>query len=410
MRISTNQMYQSGLNSLLTQQERTLKLQEQLGTGLRVQIPSDDPIAAAQIELMQQRISSTELLQHNKEAAKSKLEFEESVISDSLSVLQSLRELQVKAGSGALSDSDRKILATEAAALLNQLQGAANSKDNNGFYLFSGGRAGIPAVSINSSGQYIYNGDSTQRFQAITDSSQVAINDTGDALFMRLPNGNGHFSVSQTATNMGAGTLSSGAITNPAAYVEDNYTLSFALNSQGNVVYMVNGAASGQLIPPSGLPDDAPLYQDGAMIDFNGLEVKMTGTPENGDTFSIRPSQNESVFSTIQSMISNLNAPSTTNAEKALIQTQNNQLLEQIDTAFNNLNNAQSQIGNRLVQLKRADITNSDLLLTSQDTLRVLRDVNYESVATEFNFQIINLQAAQQSFVRIQNLSVFNYI
>lgn len=64
MRISTNQIYQNSLSSLLLKQERVAKLQEQLSENfLKVRYSSDDPIAFAQIELMNQRISITELLQ-----------------------------------------------------------------------------------------------------------------------------------------------------------------------------------------------------------------------------------------------------------------------------------------------------------------------------------------------------------
>lgn len=55
MRISTSQIYQRGTVNMLQQQEKALKLYEQLSSGLRVKIPSDDPIASTQIELMNQR-------------------------------------------------------------------------------------------------------------------------------------------------------------------------------------------------------------------------------------------------------------------------------------------------------------------------------------------------------------------
>ena len=411
MRISTSGIYRHAVNAMQIQQEKTSKLQEQLSTGYRVRVPSDDPIAAAQIELMDQRISYTENLQHNVVSARGKLEFEEKVLEGSVGALQRLREIQVRAGDGALSDSDRKSLADEAQSLLNQLQGDANSKDSEGFYLFSGGRASTPAVSLNAFNQYVYNGDSTQRFQAITHSSQVAINDTGDAVYMGIPNGNGRFSISQTATpNTGTAVLSSGVVSNASAFVEDNYTVSFALNTQGDLVYLVNGTNSGNVIPASGLPDDAPLYKEGSTVSFNGIEVGVTGMPNAGDAFSIQPSHNESVFSIVQNMITNLNQPRTTATEKALVLTENNQLLNELDSALNHISNFQSDIGNRLNQLTRAETSNIELITTSKDTLKTLREIDPTEVAVEFNLQLINLQAAQKSYVSIMGMSIFNYI
>lgn len=411
MRISTNQIYQRGLNSLLVQQERASKLQERLASGLRVESPEDDPIAAAQIELMNQRISSTELLQKNLQNATSALSLEEGILASTVTALQRLRELQVQAGNPALSENDRKSLAVEATNLLGQLQDYANSKDIDGSFMFSGGKASTQPITLNAMGQFVYNGDSTQRYQAVSGNFQVALNDTGDSLFMRIPNGNGTFAVAQTATpNTGSGVVSSGSLVNPTAYVPDNYTMNFALNSQGNLVVMVSGAASGNVIPPSGLPDDAPLYQDGMSVNFNGMEMELSGTPLQGDSFSVTPARNSSIFATVQSMIANLNQPFGTAVEKAATFTVNNQLLAEFDSAITNVLNVQSDVGARLNQLDFADDLNSNVLLVSNETRKKLRETDPVAVATEYNLQLINLQAAQQSFVRIQGLSVFNYI
>jgi flagellar hook-associated protein 3 FlgL len=411
MRISTNQMYQRGLNNILDLQQRVMKLQDQQSSGLKVLSPSDDPVASAQIELMKNRIGSTELLQKNRQTVDSALSLEEGILSDTINSLHRLREIQIQAGNGALSEEDRKTLAVEATSILSQLQDYANTKDANGNYMFSGGQSTVQAISINSTGQYVYNGDSTQRLQAVTHSLKVATNDTGDNVFMRIPNGNGIFTVNQTATpNTGTGVVSTGSIVNASAYVPDNYTMSFALNSQGKMVVMVSGTASGDVVPPTGLPDDAPLYQDGSVVNFNGMELTVSGTPAAGDSFAINPAKNESIFSTVQRMISNLNKPYKTSVDKALIETENNQLLSQLDKAFSHISNVQADLGARLNQLASAENANQNLLDTSNAALKLLREIDPYQVASELTLQIYNLQIAQKSYVQIQGMSLFNYI
>lgn len=412
MRISTNQIYQNSLSSLLLKQERVAKLQEQLSENfLKVRYSSDDPIAFAQIELMNQRISTTELLQKNRESADSALSMEESILNDCTTSLQRLREIQVKAGNATLSEQDRKALAIEANIILNELLDFANTKDINGDYMFSGGQTSTVPFSINSSGQYIYNGDSTQRFQLVASSLQMAINDPGDALFMRIPNGNGSFTIKQTGTpNTGTASLNTGSITTPSAYVPDDYTMGFALNSQGQLVVMVSGAVSGNVIPPTGLPDDAPLYEEGMAVSFNGMEIKVSGMPNPGDAFLINPSQNESVFATIQNMINNLNQPYSTATEKAAATTVNNQILAQIDSSLTTILDARANLGARLNQLEHAETANADLIEQSKIILKRLQEVDPLAAATEFKQELYNLEVAQQSFVLIQGLSVFNFI
>lgn len=410
MRISTNQIYQRSINNIMAQQEKLSRLDDQLSNNRRVQSPSDDPIAAAQIELMSQRLKSSEVYNSNIQSANSKLKFEEGVLTGVKTALQRLREIQVQAGNGALSDSDRKTLANEAQNLLNQLQDYANFKDNDGYYMFSGGKSASAAISL-INGQYVYNGDSTQRLQQITDSMQVAINDPGDAIFMQIPDGNGVFTVQQTATpNAGTAIASSGSVINPAAYIPDNYTLTFALNSQGKTVVMVTGATTGNVIPSTGLPDDAPVYQDGASITFNGMDIKISGDPQPGDSFAISPAQSSSMFATVQQMIAALTQSHLTPADKAQVQTINNQLLAQIDSALNRVLDVQSDIGSRMNLLDSAENANDNLIEVSTEVLKQLREINPVVVAAEYNAQIYNLQIAQQSFSRLQGLSIFNFI
>ncbi|HAU0707352.1 TPA: flagellar hook-associated protein FlgL [Legionella pneumophila] len=411
MRISTNQIYQRGLDNLLTQQERLARLQDQQASGIRVRTPSDDPVASAQIELIKQRISNIELLQNNRQAADSALRLEEGILSNTVNSLHRLREIQIQSGNPSLSEEDRKTLVVEAQALLNQLLDYANTKDSNGSYMFSGSKSLTQPVSLNLSGQYVYNGDNTQRFQAVTTSLLVAVNDTGDNVFMRIPSGNGRFAIRETVTpNTGTASVSSGSVINEAAFVPDNYTMTFALNSQGNLVVMVSGTLSGNVIPPSGLPDDAPLYQEGSAISFNGMEMVVSGLPKAGDSFSISPAKNESIFSTVQRMINNLNKPYVSSVEKAATQTENNQLLAQIDSALGHILSVQSDLGARLNQLETAEKANNDYLDISAATLKKLREIDPVAVATELNLQLVNLQAAQLSFTRIQGLSLFNFL
>ncbi|KTC88924.1 flagellar hook-associated protein FlgL [Fluoribacter dumoffii] len=412
MRISTNQIYQNSINRLLLKQEQVAKLQERIDENfVKVRYSSDDPIAFSQIELMNQRISFTELLQKNRESADNALSMEESVLNDCTTSLQRLRDIQVKAGNATLSEGDRKALAIEANIILNELLNYANTKDINGDYMFGGGQTSTLPFTINTLGQYVYNGDNTQRFQLVGSSLQMAINDPGDGLFMRIPNGNGSFAIRQTGTpNTGTASLDPGSISNPSAYVADNYTLSFTLNSQGNLVVMVSGAVTGNVIPPTGLPDDAPLYQEGMTVNFNGMEMTVSGTPAPGDAFSITPSQNESVFATIQEMINNLNQPFSTASEKAAATTLNNQILAQIESALTTILDARANLGSRLNQLEHADTANADLIEQSRITLKRLQEVDPLVAASEYKQELYNLEIAQQSFVLIQGLSLFNFI
>jgi flagellar hook-associated protein 3 FlgL len=411
MRISTGQIYQRALNNILNQSAQVSLWQDQLSTEKRVQVASDDPIAAAKINLMRQRISATEQLDKNRQNAQGMLGLEENMLSQTVVLTQRLRELQIGAANSPLSEADRKSTSLEVQQLLNQLQQLANSQDNEGNYLFSGSQVLAQPITRLFNGQYLYNGDDTQRFQAVSSGSLLAINDSGKNIYMKIPSGNKDFAVKELPPgNTGSVSLSTGSVSNRAAYIADNYTISFALNSTNQMVVMVSGAVSGNVIPATGLPDDAPLYQPDASITFNGIEITAAGDPVAGDSFSIKPSQSESIFSTVQRMFDNLNQPFSQPSERARTVTENNQILVQLDSAIENFSHYLSEIGSRLNQLDVAEQSNTDLLITSKAILQQAEGIDYAEVITKFNLQIVSLQAAQQSFVKIQGLSAFNYM
>lgn len=409
MRISTNQIFQTGLDGMLKQQVQTLKLQQQLSSGKKIDSPADDPISATLIAMMNQRIGWTENLQKNADSAANSLAFEESILNNTVIALQRIRELQVQGGNTALSESDRIAMSKEMENLLSQLENLGNTRDSNGSYLFSGGKTSTTPFSKDMTGAYVYNGDETQRFQTVASGLQIPVNDNGNDIFMRIMNGNGYFTVTQ-AGNTGAVAATTGSLVDPTSYVPDNYTVQFVLNTSNQLVMMVTGAAGGNIIPPTGIPDDAPLYQDGITASFMGVEIAFTGTPNPGDSFSLNPSKNESIFSTTQRIIANLKKPFSTATEKAAVQTENNQLMEQLDTAINNFIIAEAKIGARRNQLDISGQVNGDVVESSTTALQLLEDVNLAEAAVSLNLQMVFLQASQQSFSKIQGLSLFNYI
>lgn len=410
-RISTVQFYTKSLGGITKHQQNLLQLQMQWSSMKKVNLPSDDPIAFSQIDQLTKTISFAERLNLNVQTVESSLRLQESVIKNSVDVLHRVRELQVQAGDGALSFSDRQAIAVELETLLNQMQGFANATDTDGQYLFSGGLSSIQAVAKDISGQYVYNGDETIRMQDVTNGLQIAINNTADKIFMRLPNGNGRFQVSEGATpNTGSVVASSGRVINQAAYVEDTYSLSFAANTAGETVVMVTGAISGNVLPPTGLPDDAPVYKSGSTVTFNGMEIQLTGTPVVGDGFQIEPSTNESIFSTMQRMIANLVTATPDSTTWARSQTENNQLLDQIDTAMSRLIREETDIGARLSQLDTAESINTDNITIATTTRSLLQDVDIAEVITAISQEKLSLEIAQKTFVQIQGLTVFNYI
>jgi flagellar hook-associated protein 3 FlgL len=71
---------------------------------------------------------------------------------------------------------------------------------------------------------------------------------------------------------------------------------------------------------------------------------------------------------------------------------------------------ARTAIGARLRTLDNQESQNEKFILDLQTTLSDIETLDYAEAISRFNIQDIALQAAQQSFTRVQNLSLFNFL
>lgn len=397
MRISTNQIFQNGTNGILNQQSLVYQTQQQLSTGKQVNTPSDNPIGAAQIVQLQQSIDGTNTYQSNITYAQSTLGSESNALTSVTDIMQRIRELAVQANSSVLTAQDRQSIATEIHQDLASLVGVANSQDGSGNYLFSGNMTKIQPFSAKASG-YSYAGDQGQRVIQIGSNRQVAAGDSGYAVFQAIKNGNGTFTTAYGGANTGTGTIDAGQITNQTAWVPDTYTITFTTPT----TYQVQNSSAS--VVASG------TYQSGAAIAFNGAQVMVTGSPAAGDTFTVAPSTNQDIFTTVQNLVNTLNNGDGTPTAQANFGTDIGNALTNIDQAMANIGSVVSGVGARLSALDSQQTYNSGFILASQTALSAVQDLNYTQAASLLTQQSLSLQAAQQSFVKIQNLSLFNYI
>ena len=77
---------------------------------------------------------------------------------------------------------------------------------------------------------------------------------------------------------------------------------------------------------------------------------------------------------------------------------------------MNNLERIRSQVGSRLNAMDSQENLNDAYSLQLQTTLSRLEDLDYAEAITRLEQQLTGIQAAQQSFVRIQGLSLFNFL
>lgn len=199
MRVSTAQIFDTGTLGIQSNQASLFKLQNQLSTGRRFLTPADDPVAAAQVLVTTQSQSVNQQYLENQKIAGNQLALVDSVLGSVNDELKNIYELAVQAGNGALGSSERAMIATELQTRLDSLVSLANSQDGTGQYLFagfqsqvqpfsqSGAVAGGPPSFYDLSNTYVqYNGDDGIHKLQVDASQEMALNETGSEVFMRV--------------------------------------------------------------------------------------------------------------------------------------------------------------------------------------------------------------------------------
>jgi flagellar hook-associated protein 3 FlgL len=355
-------------------------------------------VAAARIAQLDASLARLDQYQSNGINARHQLGLEEEALAKVIDNLQRVRELTVQANSAALGPGDRAVVAAELRERRDALLALANATDSGGRYLF-GGYSEITQPFTSSGSGVVYNGDQGQRTVQISESRFVAIGDSGAQIFQRIPSGNGTFSVAAAAGNTGTGVLGAGTVVNPAAYVQDTY----AINFTSPTTYEVRDSANA-------LVSSGTYTAPGQSIAFLGIDVALTGAPATGDSYTVAPSVNRDVFTTLDGLISALERPLGDNAGRARLHNEVGQALLDVDQATSHMISARADIGSRVRALDDEAALGEGFELQLAQTLSSIRDLDYAEALSRLSQQLFGLEAAQQAFARTQGLSLFRYL
>jgi len=402
-RVSTVRQHSAAIAQILKQQTALARTQEQVASGKRILTPADDPIGSTRVLAMEQQQSQLEQFGRNADIAAGRLGVTEQALADLGNLLQRTRDLTVQAGNGALDELSLKSVATELKSRAQELVDLANRRDTGGEYLFSGFSSQVQPFARSTSG-VAYAGDQGVRQLQISSSQKMADSLTGDRVFMAVPEGNGTFAVT-TGVHTGSGTVDPGQVVDPSAWVEDDYTIEFTAPDTWRVL----DGSGNPLLDGGGNPVTG-TYVDGGAIAFNGVQVRVTGTPAAGDTFEIAPAGSESLFQTLDDLVSALTGSSSTAQQRSLQGSALSKALQQLDQGLSHVVDLRAEVGARLSSIDTAADVREDLKLQLAGSVSDLRDLDYAEAISRMNQQMTGLQAAQAAYTRIGQLSLFDYL
>ncbi|MTD37466.1 flagellar hook-associated protein 3 [Erwinia sp. CPCC 100877] len=181
MRLSTNFMYQSNIESLSNAMVKGNDIYTRLAAGKMLLTPSDDPSAASQAVTLQNSLARADQYATARTFAQDKLGQENNALTAISNLMtNNLAEKIVAGGNGAYSDADREALATELQGIRDNLMDIGNSKDSNGRYIFSGYKTNTQPFAEDGT----YMGGDIAMSQTVADSTEMKVGHTGSDVFM----------------------------------------------------------------------------------------------------------------------------------------------------------------------------------------------------------------------------------
>ncbi len=409
MRISTLSIYGNATAQLNTLQSALARTQMQLSTERRILTPADDPVASARALEVSQSKEMNAQFATNRASARSSLSTVEGSLQNAGDLLQDIQELAVSAGNGTMLPQDRAAIATELEGRLADLLGVANTTDGAGGYLFSGYMATTQPFTSTPGGA-AYQGDQGQRQLQVGASRKIPLSASGASVFENNPTGNGVFQTQADKNNTGAAIISSGSVTDRALVnTGRDYKLTFAVGGTPAVTtYSVVDTTTGTDVAVPGQTGIA--YEAGKSITFGGMSFDIKGEPADADVFTMKPSEKQSVFTTVTDLITALRAPVDGSSGKAALTNSLNTAIDNLKSAHDNVLTVQASVGAHMKELDYLDSAGDDLDIQYAATLGDLQDLDMVKAISDFSMQQTTLQAAQMSFKTMSGLSLFNYL
>lgn len=412
MRISTVQAFNNGVQGLQRNYGNAIRTQEQIATGNRILTPADDPVASVRLLQLEQQQNVLGQYKDNLTAAKNSLSQEEVTLNSVNTVLLRVQELAVRAGSGSLSVDDRKSIAAELSQREDELLALMNTKNARGEYLFSGFQGKAEPFVRNADGSYSYQGDEGQRKLEVASSLNVAISDNGKKIFQNITNAGRLDAVltPQAGSTLRASTplvQDEVAFTGTPKFPDGGVDIVFGNPNANGYEVFAAGTTTPQLAAGS-MDEDVKTFDK---LVFRGVVINLDGAPASGDVITVTTDplkQKQGVLDTIANLRKALTDSSATPEGNLKVRDAVAQAITNMASASITVDSTRGEIGARLNIIESSTTDNEDTTLVNKSVQAELRELDYAEALSRLSFQTVILEAAQQSYVKISSLNLFN--
>ena len=217
------------------------------------------------------------------------------------------------------------------------------------------------------------------------------------------------FAVTRSSTNASTAVVGNGSVTTPATFNAQFPTSGVVLRFNGTDFeafaqpYRAGNPVLATAPITAGPPDTISLF---------GASLQVSGTPVAGDEFNVQPQFQEqrSILNSVARLRQALESSPTSQNGNLAVRDEVAIALKNFDNSIGQVLEVQTEIGARLNLIDTTETDNESVTLVNKGVQAELRELDYAEALSRLSFQTIVLEAAQQSYVKIAGLNLFNQL
>jgi len=220
------------------------------------------------------------------------------------------------------------------------------------------------------------------------------------------------FAVTRSSTNASGAVVSGGTIVNQATFDAQFPTAGVVVRFTDATNYEVYAQPLGPGSPVLSTGTAAGPYPSTFNVYGVDFSISAPANAAGGDEFGVQPQFQEqrSILDTIARLRQTLESSPTSPAGNLAIRDEVAIALKNLDNGMGNVDEVRTEIGARRNLIETTQIDNEDVTLVNKSVQADLRELDYAEALSRLSFQTIVLEAAQQSYVKIAGLNLFNQL
>ena len=213
----------------------------------------------------------------------------------------------------------------------------------------------------------------------------------------------------------GNGTLNDSARAAIATELRGNFDelLGLANRTDGNGQYLFSGF-QGTTRPFADTATGIQYFGDEGLRMIQASASRQLAANESGrEVFERIPASGggyQSMFKTLSDLINLLETPVITAADKTALSNGLDAAQANLSNALDNVLKVRASVGTRMKEIDALGDSGDELNIQYKQQLSELRDVDYAKAISDLTQQQTYLEATQKAFLKVQGLSLFDYI